>query len=51
MNNRQFIARQRVKYIWKSLRRTERITGTAYRDIEGATDSPFWEYEVTPREV
>jgi hypothetical protein len=50
MNSRQFIAKQRVKYIWKSLKRTDLITGTAYRELEGETDKDaFWDFEPTPR--
>lgn len=51
MKNRQFIAKQRVKYIWKSLKRTDVITGTAYRDITGETRESFWDYEPLPRKV
>lgn len=51
MNSRQFIAKQRVKYIWKSLKRTDLITGTAYRDISGGTQERFWDYEPTPRNI
>ena len=51
MNNRQFIAKQRVKYIWKSLVRTDRLTGTGYRDIERETGDLFWDFEPLPREV
>jgi hypothetical protein len=53
MNSRQFIAKQRVKYIWKSLKRTDLITGTAYRDTTDITDAleSFWDYEPLPRKV
>lgn len=49
MNSRQFIARQRVKYIWKTLKHTDRVTGASYREMEGKSDLPAWEYEKTPR--
>jgi hypothetical protein len=50
MNSRQFIAKQRVKYIWKSLKRKDRITGNAYRELEGESDElSFWDFEPTPR--
>lgn len=51
MNNAQFLAKQRVKYIWKTLKRTDLITGTAYRDTDGVTKDNFWDYEPTPRKV
>ena len=51
MNNRQFIAKQRVKYLWKSLKRTDRITGSGHREITGQTSDSFWDFEPTPRRV
>jgi hypothetical protein len=51
MNSRQFVAKQRVKYLWKSLKRTDRITGTAYRETTGKTLDAFWDYEPLPRKV
>ena len=49
MNNRQFLARQRVKYYWKALKHTSRLTGDTYRDEQGMGESAFWDYEPTPR--
>lgn len=51
MNTQQFLAKQRVKYIWKNLKRTDYITGTAYRDTTGETRDSFWDYEPTPRNI
>jgi hypothetical protein len=51
MNSRQFVAKQRVKYIWKSLRRTDLITGNAYRETVGKTQDAFWDYEPLQRKV
>lgn len=49
MNNRQFIAKQRVKYLWKSLKRTDRITGVESADVD--SKELFWDFELIPREV
>jgi hypothetical protein len=51
MNSKQFVTKQRVKYIWKSLKRTDLITGNAYRETTGKTLDSFWDYEPIPRKV
>lgn len=48
MNNRQFIAKQRVKYIWKTLK-YNRSAETNFRDTQDTSELSFWEYEQTPR--
>lgn len=49
MNNSQFIAKQRVKYYWKSLKHTARLARGDKRDEQGASNDAFWDYEQTPR--
>lgn len=48
MNNRQFIAKQRVKHIWKTLK-YNRPAKNIQRDIQDTNELSFWEYEKTPR--
>lgn len=50
MNSQRFITRQRVKYYWKALKHTGRLTGGAERDHQGVTADAFWMYEQTPRQ-
>lgn len=49
MNNQQFIAKQTVKYYWKALKHSARIT--PLRDDGIARNDLFWDYEKTPRVV
>lgn len=50
MNSQHFIAKQRIKYYWKTLKyttqKTDSITDT---DTDVAVKDSFWEYEKTPR--
>ncbi len=52
MTTQQFVAKQRVKYMWKALRLNVRHDLTDFNDQETG-DEPvvesFWEYEQTPR--
>ncbi len=49
MNSRQFLAKQRVKYIWKSLRYTDSsITDTPISEI--GEREVFWDFELIPHE-
>jgi len=45
MNKNQFIAKQRIKYLWKTIRRSDYDTGSAYRDVDSKPKSSFWDYE------
>ena len=52
MTTQQFLAKQRVKYMWKALRQNVRHDQTEFNDQEVAdevTVESFWEYEQTPR--
>lgn len=51
MTNQQFITRQTVKYYWKAIKHTARISAPVPRE-DGVTRSDiFWEYEQTPRVI
>lgn len=51
MNNQQFIARQTVKYYWKALKQTTRMSPTGFRDGVDTKQELFWDYEQTPRVI
>lgn len=51
MNNQQFIARQTVKYYWKALKHTTRISSSDFRDEGKIQQDYLWDYEQTPRAV
>lgn len=52
MTTQQFIAKQRVKYMWKALRQNVRNDLTDFNDqeiVEDDSTESFWHYEQTPR--
>jgi len=51
MNRQQFIAKQTVKYYWKALKQTTRISAPIVRDPGTTQATTLWDYEKTPRVV
>ncbi len=51
MNNNAFIARQRIKYYWKTLKHTKNTSKQASMMSSQTAVDPFWDYEKTPRVV